>query len=149
MLKDALQPVKQNKTIMLVIGIIIIIAIGAIILKVIAGAKKGTAAAGDIAARPIIEVQTGISPARQIICEQVAYECRAAVYYWAFIGAIAWVKDDALTTALNKLLTRQEAAYCSQHYRTLSNGKSLLAVVNSAEYRDADSIKSEIRQNLS
>jgi len=149
LLSDSVGEARNNRTIKLVLGIILIVVIIVIVWRVYQGAKKGTAAVGDILTRPIIQEQTGVDAARQLVCEQVAADVREAVRYWWLLGSIMTVSDDDVTRALNRLLTPQEAAYASQHYRTLSGGKSLKAVCESAEYRDASSVKPVIRLNLS
>lgn len=154
MLKDVAGEARKSSAIKKILAIIGIILVVVIIWKAYQWAKKGTDAVGTIVSRPIIESQTGVSAARQLVCEQVAAECRSAVGYlggWISGGLnfITYVFDSELTNALNKLLTREEAAYTSAHYKTLASGRSLLAVVKSSEYRDADSIKPEIRLNLS
>lgn len=151
---SVLTEVKQNKTVMLVVGIIVVITILAVIAALYKNWKKGTAAAGQIASRPAIQQLTGVDAKRQLICEQVAEECRGAIgYLGGWIGGglnwIAYIYDRELTQALNRLNTPEEAAYTSQHYRTLANGRSLLAAVNDGTYTEKEQIKPQIRLNLS
>lgn len=155
MLKDVTKAVKGNKTLMIVLGIVITLIVLAVLWKIYQGAKKGTEAAGNAGGRLIVQQQTGITPARQLVCEDVAQQAHMAIHGdggWFKIPGLSDRSDEdeeAFITQLNRLQTANEAAYSSVHYKTFWGSRNLLTDAN--KYLNASEraqIKLEILKNL-
>lgn len=152
MLKDRLTSAASKKGMEILtwglIGVVIII-IATILTKVFKAAKAGSVTAGDIAGGAIITQQTGIQANRQEVCKQVAIDAEDVIYRIPLVNTIAWISDDSLILALNRLLTGPEAALCSQFFKQ-NGGGSLKAAVEGWWMTESsrERINPIIRQNL-
>lgn len=128
MLKDVTKAVKGNKTVMLVLGVVIIIVIVMVIYNIYKASKTGAAALGGLVGQQIIMQQTGIQPSRQDVCLQVAQDCRKAMTIDPIFHTVLWTTDEDVVAALNQLTSVPEAKFTSQQFRELA-GISLKSVV--------------------
>jgi hypothetical protein len=133
-----------------IIYAIIIIIVIVIIVKIYNGVKTGINEVGNIAQQQAIKSQTGIDIPRQSVCNEVATQCRDAMTKIPLTDSIIYINEDAVVTALNKLMTAQEAILTSDLFKQ-NTGFSLKSKVVDQSWIGAnfsDRIKSEIFYNL-
>jgi hypothetical protein len=131
-LKDSVGNAKANKTVMLVLGIVIIVVVIAVIWKVYQGLKTGATAAGQLAGdAAAAKVVTNGDVGRLLFVKQVAEKCHYAIH-----GDGGWFKipgvsdrvdedEDLFINQLNTLTTAKEAAYVSQLYTTFWGSRDI------------------------
>lgn len=138
----------NKKTIQWILIAIVATVIIYVLYQVYKASKTAGNAAGEIAGSAIIEAKTGVSKDRQLICKQVANDCRGAITFVVFTTYPAWVADSDLVNALNRLVTPNEAVLASEFFREVA-GTSLLKIVNnSGVFTSRNYIKSTILNAL-
>lgn len=119
-----------------------------VLYQVYKASKTAGNAAGEIAGSAIIEAKTGVSIDRQLVCKQVANDCKSAITFVIFTTTPFWVADSDLVNALNRLVTPNEAVLTSEFFREVA-GTSLLKIVNnSGVFTSKNYIKSPILNAL-
>ncbi len=126
-----------------ILGIILIIYV---ISKAYSAYKSGLNAAGDIVGQQIITQQTGVVAARQSVCKAVAEDVRAAITCVPFTNYILYANSDSVATALNRLLSTEEASLTSTYFKQ-NNGVSLLSQLNDLD-AGKDDLMSRINEKV-
>lgn len=100
-----------------------------VLYQVYKASKTAGNAAGEIAGSTIIAAKTGVSVDRQLVCKQVATDCKSATTFIVFTTIPFWVTDTDMVNALNRLVERNEAILVCEFFREMA-GTSLLSIVN-------------------
>lgn len=133
-LKDAVTSAQKNPVMKWVVWIayaLIIVVVVIIISKIIQAVKVGSLAAGDAAGTAVIAAQTGIGADRQAVCKTAAQNCRNACTIDFIFNHVWLCNDNDVVTALNRLVTAQEAALCASYFQQIA-GFSLASLLNNS-----------------
>ena len=137
----------KNKWVKIVLGVLAIFIIISVVSYLLKASKLAAAAAGDIAGGAAIEAATGIKPNRQKVCKQIAIDCESGISRVPIVGTIVWVTDMTLVTALNRIVSDNEASLCSQFFRELTSD-SLKSVVEGGFMVESSRKKITYRSSL-
>lgn len=116
------------KKVAMIIGLVLIVFV---IYYVWKATKTAATAAGDVAGSLIIEQTTGISIQRQLVCKQIATDCRNAMTVLVFTNYVMSVDESAIISALNRVVSNTEANFVCQVFRE-NNGMSLKNVIDNS-----------------
>lgn len=144
---DKITPGKGNKTVRTIILIAIVILVIVIIYQVYKAITDSGKALGEIVGMEIIQQKTGIVPARQRVCKEVAENCANAITRLWLIGSKLWVDDDEIVDQLNRLLTPAEAALTCVFFKE-SEGESLKSVVEGGYFVEKNRSRITLRNYL-
>lgn len=149
MLKDVTTGLKKNKTLYAVVCFVVIMVIIYFVTRIMKNIKSGAITAGDMATAPIIYAQTGITPARQQVCRDVAKQCDGAISRMWLTNTILWIEHDTVVSQLNRLVEGREAKLVSEMY-TEESGASLKSAVEGGrfDFGKRSRINPVIRQNI-
>jgi len=139
--------IQPSKTVKYVIIVLIIVAIIALAYQFYKASQAAGKALGDKLGTKIIADQTGVSEARQLICKQIADDCRKGVWQDAFTNKIWWVEDDLIVVALNRCVSSSEAILVCQLYRE-SYGDSLKTIVEGGYFVERNRVRITYRNSL-
>lgn len=102
--------------------LVIVVIVAAVLWRIYKFSKTAGGVLGDAAGGVIIETQTGITPARQIVCKDVAQTCHQSIHTgWP------WEYEQDAINALNTLVSSKEAELVSRFYTDLKGGYKLRA----------------------
>ena len=146
-LKDTLTPGKGNKTVRTIILIAIVILVIVIIYQVYKAITDSGKALGEIVGMEIIQQKTGIVPARQRVCKEVAENCENAITRIWLIGSKLWVDDDEIVDQLNRLQTPAETALTCVFFKEQS-GESLKSIVEGGYFVEKNRSRITLRSYL-
>ncbi len=142
---------KSKGWIGIAIAIMVIIAIVMVVKALYNASKDGGLLLGEELGKQIIAAQTGIEPARQSVCKDVANNVwlnGIQIYKpVALFGLhIAGVNDDVVVKNLNRLLTQQEVALSSLYFKNLS-GFNYSWVIDDKFFWSKNKLNAVITQN--
>ena len=127
-----------------VLILIIVVIVAAVVYKFYKAAKTAGGVIGDAGGGVIIQAQTGITPARQIICREVAQDCHSGIH-------TGWPYEDEpkVIAALNKLVSSKEGNLTSRFYTDLKGGYKLKAdIIEYLNQSEINQIHPVIYQSL-
>ena len=128
----------------IIIMVVVIIAIVMIVKSIYNASKAGGLAIGEQMGKTIIELQTGIAPARQSVCEDVADTIFKTGYtVYPFIGSVFNVNDEIFINQINRLLTTQEAALSNAMFKQ-KTGQNYSWLINDFTFSGSARINPEI-----
>ena len=119
----------KRSTLQWVVIAVVVVSVVYFLVQVYKASKTAGGAAGEILGSAIIAQQTGVSVDRQAVCKQVAIDSSTAITFIVFTNYPIWVMDENLVTALNRLVTANEAVLASQFFRE-KTGVGLLSIIN-------------------
>jgi hypothetical protein len=144
-----------EKTIRNIIIILIVVVIAYVLYSLYKAAKRGGKIIGEGAGGIIIQQQTGITPARQQVCKDVAKACFKAMIgdYEATWMGLWWKRsdedEDAVISNLNRLVTKNEVSLVCEEYELLPESRNLKSDVKSyLNSSEQNQIKKLVRDNL-
>lgn len=137
---------KSKGWIGVVVAVMVIIAIVMVVKALYNASKNGGLTLGEEAGKQIIAAQTGITPARQSVCKDVAEKTSSALYVIWGRNTIFTYDSQDLIYALNRLTTSQETIYTSILLQQI-RGFGLRKVLNSIEATHKEKINQIVTQN--
>jgi hypothetical protein len=122
MLKDVTTAVKGNKTVMLIIGIVVMIIIIAVIYNVYKGVKSGSRAIGNTLGDAAIAAQTGLSVARVEAIRQDANNLwkNSVHFLFGIFSYFRTVDGNDFVASINGKQSDKEVALLDELYNEIS-----------------------------
>ena len=135
---------KSKGCVGVVIAVFVIIAIVMVVKALYDAIKNGGLTLGSQIGKTIIAAQTGIAPARQSVCEDVAKNIAKDGYtVYPIIDRIWDVKEVVMIRELNRLVTPAEAVYADVIFKTQS-AHPLSWLLNNSNFTGKANIKTDI-----
>lgn len=141
MLKDVTRAVKGNKTVMLVLGIIVILVIIAVVWKIYKGFKAGSNALGETIGDAAIAAQTGVNVNR------VSFIRGTAATLWDK-GVTNWIftvnyDEQMFIDTINKMVSVKEVALLDQFFKEKAGYTIGYVISNSFSSSEKAKVKPE------